>query len=124
MPPHPPFLPTPCVSVCASPPLLQEAAGSYLKGILGYEERPLVSTDYINERRSGVVDALSTQVIVCMPHDRNVGGMILSRAPCGAWLWRRRAATLGLPPSIPNLHQPSDTCLQASLLLRLLMGQW
>ncbi|PSC69550.1 glyceraldehyde-3-phosphate dehydrogenase [Micractinium conductrix] len=43
--------------------LLKEAAGSYLKGILGYEERPLVSTDYINERRSGVVDALSTQVI-------------------------------------------------------------
>lgn len=43
--------------------LLKEAADTYLKGILGYETRPLVSTDYTNERRSGVVDALSTQVI-------------------------------------------------------------
>eukprot|EP00887_Chlorella_sp_A99_P006908 scaffold2.g6908.t1 len=34
-----------------------------LKGILGYEEKPLVSTDYINDNRSGIVDALSTQVI-------------------------------------------------------------
>jgi glyceraldehyde 3-phosphate dehydrogenase len=34
-----------------------------LVGILGYEERPLVSTDYNNERRSGVVDAGSTMVI-------------------------------------------------------------
>merc|ERR1712087_254284 len=34
-----------------------------LKGILGFETRPLVSTDYINETRSSVIDALSTQVI-------------------------------------------------------------
>jgi len=34
-----------------------------LKGILGYEEKPLVSTDYTNETRSSVIDALSTQVI-------------------------------------------------------------
>lgn len=40
----------------------QEASETYLKGILGYEERPLVSTDYINDPRSGIVDALSTQV--------------------------------------------------------------
>lgn len=33
-----------------------------MKGILGYEERPLVSTDYINDDRSSIVDALSTQV--------------------------------------------------------------
>ncbi|KAL4421151.1 hypothetical protein ABPG77_000786 [Micractinium sp. CCAP 211/92] len=43
--------------------LLKEAADTYLKGVLGYETRPLVSTDYTNERRSGVIDALSTQVI-------------------------------------------------------------
>ncbi|KAG5182557.1 hypothetical protein JKP88DRAFT_199230 [Tribonema minus] len=34
-----------------------------LKGILGYETRPLVSVDYINEERSGVVDAPSTMVV-------------------------------------------------------------
>ena len=34
-----------------------------LKGILGYEEQPLVSTDYINDTRSGIVDALSTMVV-------------------------------------------------------------
>jgi len=34
-----------------------------LKGILGYEEKPLVSTDYTNDTRSSIIDALSTQVI-------------------------------------------------------------
>lgn len=34
-----------------------------LKGILGYEPQPLVSTDYINDTRSGIVDALSTMVV-------------------------------------------------------------
>jgi len=34
-----------------------------LKGILGYEERPLVSTDYTNDARSSIVDAPSTMVI-------------------------------------------------------------
>jgi len=34
-----------------------------LKGILGYEEKPLVSTDYTNDERSSIIDALSTQVI-------------------------------------------------------------
>lgn len=43
--------------------LLKEASESYLKGILGYEERPLVSTDYINDARSAIVDAPCTQVI-------------------------------------------------------------
>jgi len=44
---------------------LQKAAteSGPLKGILGYETRPLVSTDYTNETRSSVIDALSTQVI-------------------------------------------------------------
>ncbi|MGB0990879.1 MAG: ArsJ-associated glyceraldehyde-3-phosphate dehydrogenase [Akkermansiaceae bacterium] len=42
--------------------LLSEAAQGELKGILGYEERPLVSADYTNDTRSGIVDALSTMV--------------------------------------------------------------
>ena len=34
-----------------------------LNGILGYEERPLVSADYVNDPRSGIIDAQSTMVI-------------------------------------------------------------
>lgn len=34
-----------------------------LRGILGYETRPLVSADYLNDPRSGIVDAASTMVI-------------------------------------------------------------
>ena len=41
----------------------REAAEGDLKGILGYEERPLVSVDYVNDPRSSIVDALSTMVI-------------------------------------------------------------
>jgi len=33
-----------------------------LQGILGYEERPLVSSDYARDPRSAIVDALSTRV--------------------------------------------------------------
>jgi len=43
--------------------LLAAAAEGPLAGILGYEERPLVSVDYRDDPRSGVVDALSTMVI-------------------------------------------------------------
>jgi glyceraldehyde 3-phosphate dehydrogenase len=39
------------------------AAEGELRGILGYEERPLVSVDYVNDPRSSIVDALSTLVI-------------------------------------------------------------
>jgi glyceraldehyde 3-phosphate dehydrogenase len=39
------------------------AAGGPLAGILGYEERPLVSADYRTDPRSAIVDALSTMVI-------------------------------------------------------------
>ena len=44
--------------------LFQAAAqpGSPLAGILGYEERPLVSSDYARDTRSSIVDALSTMV--------------------------------------------------------------
>lgn len=38
------------------------AAGGPLAGILGYEERPLVSVDYKDDPRSAIVDALSTRV--------------------------------------------------------------
>ena len=38
------------------------AAGE-LKGILGYETRPLVSSDYLNDTRSAIVDGLSTMVV-------------------------------------------------------------
>ena len=41
----------------------KQAADGELKGILGYEERPLVSVDYINDPRSSIIDALSTMVI-------------------------------------------------------------
>ena len=30
---------------------LQDAASTYLEGILGFEQQPLVSTDYVNDRR-------------------------------------------------------------------------
>lgn len=42
--------------------LFKQAAQSYLAGILGYEERPLVSADYARDTRSSIVDALSTMV--------------------------------------------------------------
>lgn len=41
----------------------QEASETYLKGILGFETMPLVSTDYVDDARSSIVDAPSTQVI-------------------------------------------------------------
>jgi len=43
--------------------LFKAAADGDLKGILGYEERPLVSADYTNDTRSGIVDAPSTMVV-------------------------------------------------------------
>lgn len=43
--------------------LFREASETYLKDILGYEERPLVSIDYVNDARSSIIDAPSTMVI-------------------------------------------------------------
>jgi glyceraldehyde 3-phosphate dehydrogenase len=43
--------------------LLKTAAKGELAGILGYEERPLVSIDYKDDPRSAVIDALSTTVV-------------------------------------------------------------
>ncbi len=42
--------------------LFKAAAAGPLAGILGYEERPLVSADYARDTRSAIVDALSTLV--------------------------------------------------------------
>ncbi|WP_282170660.1 ArsJ-associated glyceraldehyde-3-phosphate dehydrogenase [Ruegeria atlantica] len=43
--------------------LFKAAAEGELKDILGYETRPLVSTDYTNDERSSIVDAPSTMVV-------------------------------------------------------------
>jgi len=43
--------------------LLKNAANNELSGILGYEERPLVSIDYKTDPRSSIIDALSTMVV-------------------------------------------------------------
>ncbi|WP_069383924.1 ArsJ-associated glyceraldehyde-3-phosphate dehydrogenase [Halomonas caseinilytica] len=42
---------------------LKAAAEGELTGILGYEERPLVSIDYRTDPRSSTIDALSTMVV-------------------------------------------------------------
>ena len=60
---------TDCVFEVARPTTVQEvnglleaAAGGPLEGILGYEHRPLVSVDFRDDPRSGIVDAPSTMV--------------------------------------------------------------
>ena len=43
--------------------LLQAAAEGALKGVLGYETRPLVSIDFQTDPRSSIIDAPSTMVV-------------------------------------------------------------
>ena len=43
--------------------LLHDASEGALKGVLGYETRPLVSIDFQTDPRSSIVDALSTMVV-------------------------------------------------------------
>ncbi len=50
-------------TVAALNDLFRVAAEGNLKSILGYEERPLVSVDYVDDIRSAVVDGLSTKVV-------------------------------------------------------------
>ncbi len=50
-------------TVAAVNQLFKTAAAGELTGILGYEERPLVSIDYRDDPRSCVIDALSTMVV-------------------------------------------------------------
>ena len=61
---------TDCVFEVERPTTVEEVNGLFaaaaegpLRGILGYETRPLVSTDYVNDPRSAIVDAGSTMVI-------------------------------------------------------------
>jgi glyceraldehyde 3-phosphate dehydrogenase len=62
---------TDCVFEVARPTTVEEvnalfakaAAEGPLKGILGYEERPLVSVDYKDDPRSAIIDAGSTMVV-------------------------------------------------------------
>ena len=64
---------TDCVFDVARPTTAEEVNGLLraaaedeagpLHGILGYEERPLVSVDYVDDPRSSIVDAPSTMVI-------------------------------------------------------------
>jgi glyceraldehyde 3-phosphate dehydrogenase len=42
--------------------LFRSAASGSLAGILGFEDRPLVSADYVNDSRSAIVDGPSTMV--------------------------------------------------------------
>ena len=42
---------------------LKEAAENELNGILGYCDKPLVSVDFMGDKRSSIVDALSTMVM-------------------------------------------------------------
>ncbi|MBX2825002.1 MAG: ArsJ-associated glyceraldehyde-3-phosphate dehydrogenase [Gammaproteobacteria bacterium] len=43
--------------------LFEDAAAGELSGSLGYESRPLVSADYVNDSRSAIIDGLSTMVV-------------------------------------------------------------
>lgn len=61
---------TDCVLEVARPTTVEEvnsffkaASEAELEGILGYETRPLVSADFVNDRRSSIVDAPSTMVV-------------------------------------------------------------
>ena len=48
--------------------IMKEAHETYMKGILGYSEEPLVSSDYKGTTYSGIVDALTTKVIGNFAH--------------------------------------------------------
>lgn len=43
--------------------IFKKYASKRLSGILGYEENPLVSSDYVGDSRSSIIDAMSTLVI-------------------------------------------------------------
>ena len=43
--------------------LFETYANGSLQGILGLERRPLVSTDYVNDPRSSIIDGISTMVV-------------------------------------------------------------
>jgi len=43
--------------------LFNEASNTYLRNVLYYEEKPLVSSDYVNNPHSAIIDSLSTMVV-------------------------------------------------------------
>jgi len=43
--------------------MLEAAARGPLRGILGFESKPLVSADFVNDTRSGIIDGPSTMII-------------------------------------------------------------
>ncbi len=51
------------VTVAEVNDLLRNAAANDLDGILGFEDRPLVSADYTNDTRSAIVDGPTTTVV-------------------------------------------------------------
>ena len=51
------------VTAAAVNAALAVAAKGALRGVLGFEDRPLVSTDYRGDTHSGIVDGLSTKVV-------------------------------------------------------------
>jgi len=61
---------TDCVFEMQRPTTVEEVNGLFrkwadgrLKGILGFEERPLVSSDFLNDPRSSIIDGPSTMVV-------------------------------------------------------------
>ena len=48
--------------------IMKEAHETYMKGILGYSEEPLVSMDYKGTTYSGIIDALTTKTIGNLAH--------------------------------------------------------
>ncbi len=43
--------------------MFKDAAKTKLRGILGFEEKPLVSVDFVNDPRSSIIDGPSTMVV-------------------------------------------------------------
>jgi glyceraldehyde 3-phosphate dehydrogenase len=71
--------------------LLSAAAEGPLKGILGFETKPLVSTDYVNDTRSGIVDADCTQAR---------GRACVRRATAASAADARTAVRVGCAPQV------------------------
>jgi len=57
------FVPKRKTSVEEVNSILKSYSEGQLKGILAYEEKPLVSSDFCNNKHSGIVDALSTMAV-------------------------------------------------------------
>lgn len=86
---------TDCVLEMSRPTTVEEVNGFFkaaseaeLDGILGYEARSLVSADFVNDRRSSIVDAPSTMVVdetqvkILAWYDNEIG-----------YVWRMRELT-------------------------------